>query len=61
MEICLSEMGPIEIPTIHDWRLNEQHYGALEGLSKTKTAEKYGRNKSLSGAEVTRFLLLLLI
>ena len=41
MEIC-SEMGPISIPTIHDWRLNEQHYGALEGLSKTKTAEKYG-------------------
>ena len=47
MEICLSEMGPIEIPTIHDWRLNEQHYGALEGLSKTKTAEKYGEEKVL--------------
>ena len=45
MEICLSEMGPIEIPTIHDWRLNEQHYGALEGLSKTKTAEKYGEEQ----------------
>ena len=42
MEICLSEIGPIDIPTIHDSRLNEQHYGALEGLSKTKTAEKYG-------------------
>ena len=45
MEICLSEMGPIDIPTIHDWRLNEQHYGALEGLSKTKTAEKYGEEQ----------------
>ena len=45
MEICLSEMGPIDIPTIHDWRLNEQHYGALEGLSKTKTGEKYGEEQ----------------
>ena len=30
MEICLNEMGPLATPTIHDWRLNEQHYGALE-------------------------------
>ena len=45
MEICLSEMGPIDIPTIHDWRLNEQHYGALEGLSKTKTVEKHGEEQ----------------
>ena len=45
MEICLSEMGSIDIHTIHDWRLNEQHYGALEGLSKTKTAEQYGEEQ----------------
>ena len=45
MEICLSEMGSIDIPTIHDWLLIEQHYGALQGLSKTKTAEKYGEKQ----------------
>lgn len=30
------------IPVIHDWRLNERHYGALQGLDKAATKEKYG-------------------
>ena len=30
------------IPVIRDWRLNERHYGALQGLNKAETAEKYG-------------------
>jgi 2,3-bisphosphoglycerate-dependent phosphoglycerate mutase len=30
------------IPTVHSWRLNERHYGALAGLNKTETATKYG-------------------
>lgn len=30
------------IPVEHTWRLNERHYGALQGLNKAKTAEKYG-------------------
>ena len=30
------------IPTIHSWRLNERHYGALAGLDKSETAKKYG-------------------
>lgn len=30
------------IPTVHSWRLNERHYGALAGLNKTETAAKYG-------------------
>jgi 2,3-bisphosphoglycerate-dependent phosphoglycerate mutase len=30
------------IPVGHDWRLNERHYGALQGLNKRETAEKYG-------------------
>ncbi|MET1249906.1 MULTISPECIES: 2,3-diphosphoglycerate-dependent phosphoglycerate mutase [Sporolactobacillus] len=30
------------IPVEHSWRLNERHYGALQGLNKAKTAEKYG-------------------
>jgi 2,3-bisphosphoglycerate-dependent phosphoglycerate mutase len=30
------------IPTVHSWRLNERHYGALAGLNKAETAKKYG-------------------
>jgi 2,3-bisphosphoglycerate-dependent phosphoglycerate mutase len=30
------------IPVIRDWRLNERHYGALQGLNKAETAAKYG-------------------
>jgi 2,3-bisphosphoglycerate-dependent phosphoglycerate mutase len=30
------------IPVVRDWRLNERHYGALQGLNKAQTAEKYG-------------------
>ncbi len=30
------------IPTIKDWRLNERHYGALQGLNKAETAKEYG-------------------
>jgi 2,3-bisphosphoglycerate-dependent phosphoglycerate mutase len=31
-----------EIPTVYDWRLNERHYGDLQGLNKDETREKYG-------------------
>lgn len=31
-----------DVPTRYDWRLNERHYGALQGLNKTETAEKHG-------------------
>lgn len=30
------------IPVVRHWRLNERHYGALQGLNKSETAEKYG-------------------
>ena len=33
------------IPVVHSWRLNERHYGALTGLSKTETAAKYGEDQ----------------
>lgn len=33
------------IPVIKNWRLNERHYGALQGLNKEKTAEKYGEEQ----------------
>ena len=38
----LDEMDRMWIPVHHSWRLNERHYGALQGLNKTETAEKYG-------------------
>jgi len=31
-----------DVPTRYDWRLNERHYGALQGLNKAETAEKHG-------------------
>ena len=44
MHICLSEMGidSKDITIKYDWRLNERHYGALQGLNKSETAKKYG-------------------
>ena len=47
MDICLDEMNIINVPIIYDWRLNERHYGALQGLNKTETAEKYGDEQVL--------------
>jgi 2,3-bisphosphoglycerate-dependent phosphoglycerate mutase len=40
--LILDEMDLMWIPVIRDWRLNERHYGALQGLNKAETAEKYG-------------------
>lgn len=42
MEICLETMGITDIPIQYNWRLNERHYGALQGLNKAETAKKYG-------------------
>lgn len=41
-DIILEGLGQRDIPTFRDWRLNERHYGALQGLNKVETAEKYG-------------------
>ena len=38
----LDQMDLMWIPVIRDWRLNERHYGALQGLNKAETAAKYG-------------------
>jgi 2,3-bisphosphoglycerate-dependent phosphoglycerate mutase len=38
----LDELDRMWIPVIRDWRLNERHYGALQGLNKAETAAKYG-------------------
>jgi len=40
--LVLEEMDLMWIPVSHSWRLNERHYGALQGLNKTETAAKYG-------------------
>ena len=40
--ITLDEMDLMWIPVRRSWQLNERHYGALQGLNKAETAEKYG-------------------
>ena len=42
MKICINEMGLKDIPVQSSWRLNERHYGALQGLNKKDTAKKFG-------------------
>jgi len=39
---CLDEMDRTWLPVAHSWRLNERHYGALQGLNKAETAKQYG-------------------
>ncbi|WEG36899.1 2,3-diphosphoglycerate-dependent phosphoglycerate mutase [Amygdalobacter nucleatus] len=39
---ALEESDQLWVPEIKSWRLNERHYGALQGLNKAETAEKYG-------------------
>jgi len=40
--IAMDEMDLLWVPVVRDWRLNERHYGALQGLNKAETAAKYG-------------------
>jgi 2,3-bisphosphoglycerate-dependent phosphoglycerate mutase len=44
----LDSMERSWLPLAHHWRLNERHYGALQGLNKTETAEKYGEAQVLA-------------
>ena len=43
--IALDEMDHMWIPVHRSWRLNEKHYGALQGLNKKETAKKYGEEQ----------------
>jgi len=43
--IVLDEMDLMWIPVVRDWRLNERHYGALQGLNKAQMAEKFGEKQ----------------
>lgn len=47
MNICLSKMDHNNPRIFQDWRLNERHYGSLQGLNKSETAEKYGDDQVL--------------
>ncbi|MBN4049227.1 2,3-diphosphoglycerate-dependent phosphoglycerate mutase [archaeon AH-315-M20] len=47
LEIVLKELNLENIPVIKSWRLNERHYGALQGLNKAEMAAKYGEKQVL--------------
>ena len=44
---CLDEMDCTWLPVVKSWRLNERHYGALQGLNKTEMAKQYGDEQVL--------------
>jgi 2,3-bisphosphoglycerate-dependent phosphoglycerate mutase len=45
LDIVLEKMGLTDIQVFESWRLNERHYGALQGLNKAQTAQKYGEQQ----------------
>ncbi len=45
--LILDEMDLMWIPVYNSWRLNERHYGALQGLNKSEMAQKYGEKQVL--------------
>ncbi|MDP2864260.1 MAG: 2,3-diphosphoglycerate-dependent phosphoglycerate mutase, partial [bacterium] len=45
LDIVLKEIGLTNIPVKKTWRLNERHYGALQGLNKPEAAKRYGEEQ----------------
>jgi 2,3-bisphosphoglycerate-dependent phosphoglycerate mutase len=45
--LALDALDQMWLPTVHSWRLNERHYGALQGLDKAQTAAQYGEAQVL--------------
>lgn len=45
LDIVLKEIDRSWLPIVKGWQLNERHYGALQGLNKAETAEKYGEEQ----------------
>ncbi|CAB9514609.1 3-bisphosphoglycerate-dependent phosphoglycerate mutase [Seminavis robusta] len=45
--LCLEELDLMYIPIINNWRLNERHYGGLQGLNKQETVDKHGKDQVL--------------
>jgi 2,3-bisphosphoglycerate-dependent phosphoglycerate mutase len=46
LNLALEEMDRLWLPVEKDWRLNERHYGALQGLNKAETAAKHGEEQT---------------
>ena len=46
--IALDALDLMWLPVVHSWRLNERHYGALQGLNKAETAAKFGEAQVLA-------------
>jgi len=46
--LALDELDRMWLPEMKDWRLNERHYGALQGLSKSEMAAKFGEQQVLT-------------
>lgn len=47
LQAIQEEMGLPDLPVVKSWKLNERHYGALQGLNKGETAQKYGDDQVL--------------
>ena len=47
LHLALDQMDRLWLPTVKHWRLNERHYGALQGLNKAETARQYGDEQVL--------------
>ena len=47
LNYCLDAMDRIWLPVVKSWRLNERHYGGLQGLNKAETAQKHGDEQVL--------------
>jgi 2,3-bisphosphoglycerate-dependent phosphoglycerate mutase len=45
MDLVLTELNQVWLPVVKDWRLNERHYGALQGLNKAETAARHGEEQ----------------
>ncbi|HMN20272.1 MAG TPA: 2,3-diphosphoglycerate-dependent phosphoglycerate mutase [Ottowia sp.] len=48
LHMALEEMDRLWLPSVKHWRLNERHYGALQGLNKAETARKFGDQQVLT-------------
>jgi 2,3-bisphosphoglycerate-dependent phosphoglycerate mutase len=46
--LALEQLDLMWIPVLHSWRLNERHYGALQGLNKAETAAEFGEQQVLA-------------
>lgn len=45
MQIVMDELDQMWVPVVRDWRLNERHYGQLQGLNKAETARQHGEDQ----------------